>query len=99
MMKISWTEKKSNEEILNMIGMDRMLIKVIKKRKMAYFGHLMRRSDGLQRLLLDGKIEGKRDRGRQRLIWTDNIMEWTGEEYDRTLWRSMTVDLLRADGT
>ena len=80
--------------------------KAIKQRKLAYFGHIIRR-DGLQRSLLEGKINGKRGRGRPKMKWIDNIKEWTGLTYyecvrrsgDRELWRSMTAQLLQADGT
>ena len=105
-MKISWKEYKSNKEVLNMINSKRMLVDMIKRKKLAYFGHLVRR-DNIQRLLLDGKIDGKRSRGKQRLTWADNITEWIGMKYseciriaqDRRRWRSMTADLLGADGT
>ena len=105
-MKVSWKEYKSNEEVLSMINSKRMLVEMIKRRKLAYFGHLVRRDD-IQRLLLDGKINGKRSRGKQRLTWADNITEWIGMKYnecirvaqDRGRWRSMTANLLGADGT
>ena len=65
------------------------------------------RRNGLQRLLIEGKINGKRGRGRPRTMWFDNIKEWIGLKYnecvrktdDRKLWRSMTAELLRVDGT
>ena len=62
-MKISWKEYRSNEEVLSMINSKRMLIEMIKTRKLTYFGHLVRRG-GIQRLLLDGKINGKGSRGK-----------------------------------
>ena len=105
-MKVSWKEYKSNEEVLSMINSKRMLVEMIKRRKLAYFGHLVRRDD-IQRLLPDGKIYGKRSRGKQQLTWADNITEWIGMTYseciwvaqDRGRWRSMTADQLGADGT
>ena len=54
MMRISWTEHKSNEEVLEMTISKRSLIATIKKRKLQYFGHLIRQN-GIQRLLLEGK--------------------------------------------
>ena len=63
-MKIWWKEYRNNEEVLGMINSERMLVEMIRRRKLSYFGHLVRR-DGIQRLLLDGKINGKRSRGRQ----------------------------------
>ena len=76
------------------------------KRKCQYFGHIIR-GDGIQRLLMEGRINGRRGRGRPRTMWTDNIKEWTKMSYndcirvaqDRERWRSMTADLLTTDGT
>eukprot|EP00112_Aurelia_sp_Birch-Aquarium-sp1_P010384 Seg222.2 transcript_id=Seg222.2/GoldUCD/mRNA.D3Y31 product="hypothetical protein" protein_id=Seg222.2/GoldUCD/D3Y31 len=84
----------------------RSLIKTIKQRKCAYFGHLIR-GDGLQRLLLEGKFNGKRGRGRQRATWFDNIKEWKQMNYAKDTRKaqhrenraSMTANLLRAEGT
>ena len=69
-MKVSWKEYKSNEEVLSMKNSKRMLVEMIKRRKLAYFGHLVKRDD-IQRLLPDGKIYGKRSRGKQQLTWAD----------------------------
>ena len=57
------------------------------------------RGDGIQRLLMEGRINGRRGRGRPRTMWTDNIKEWTKMSYndcirvaqDRERWRSMTA--------
>ena len=46
------------------------------KRKLQYFGHLMRRADSLEKTLMLGKIEGRRRRGRQRIRWLDGITDW-----------------------
>ncbi|KAG1702048.1 Tyrosine-protein phosphatase Lar [Nymphon striatum] len=76
MLKISYTEHRTNEFVLRKIEAKRSLMNTIKKRKCTYFGHLMRKEDGLQRLLLEGKIHG--GRGRPRTAWYHNIKEWTG---------------------
>ena len=52
----------------------------IKKRKLQHFGHLTRQN-GIQRLLLKGKIEGKRGCERPRMMWKDNIKDWTELKY------------------
>ena len=104
MMRISWTEHKSNEEVLEMI-ISKSLI-TIKKRNLKYFRHLIRQN-GIQRLLLEEKIEGKRGCGRPRMMWMDNIKDWTGLKYGECVqrakgqieWISMTANLLRVDGT
>ena len=105
MLRISWKEHKTNGEALPKMKTKRSLINTIKKRKCQYFGHIIR-GNGVQRLLLEGRINGRRGRGRRRTMWTDNIKEWTKISYDcirvaqdRERWRSMTADLLITDGT
>ena len=46
------------------------------KLKLQYFGHLMQRTDSLEKTLMLGKIEGRRRRGRQRMRWLDSITDW-----------------------
>ena len=75
MLKISWKEKRTNEYVLEKIGRNEVLMDKIKKRKTRYLGHLIRR-EGLLNVLLMGKIEGKKGRGRQRTMWLDNIKDW-----------------------
>ena len=75
MLKISWKEKRTNEYVLEKIGRNEVLMDKIKKRKTRYLGHLIRR-EGLLNVLLMGKIEGKKGRGRQRTVWLDNIKDW-----------------------
>ena len=53
---------------------------IIKSQKLRYFGHISRQNS-LQELLLEGKINGKRSRGRPRTSWYSNIKEWTGLKY------------------
>ena len=48
------------------------------KLKLQYFGHLMRRTDSLEKTLMLGQIEGRRRRGRQRMRWLDGITDWMG---------------------
>ena len=83
-----------------------IIIKYYQKRECQYFRHIIR-GNGVQRLLMEGRINGRRGRGRQRTMWTDNIKEWTKISYndcirvtqDRERWRSMTADLLTTDDT
>ena len=106
MLRISWKEHKTHADVLHKMKTKRSLLNTIKKRKCQYFGHIIR-GDGIQRLLMEGRINGRRGRGRPRTMWTDNIKEWTKMSYndcirvaqDRERWRSMTADLLTTDGT
>lgn len=79
MLRIPWTDRVSNERVLNQMNKDRELLDIIKKRKAAYLGHIMRHSkyEFLQ-LIIEGKIEGKRGPGRRQCSWLKNIRDWTG---------------------
>ena len=72
MLRTSWIDKASNEEVLRKAGVKRSLMKVIRKRQMQFLGHAMR-SEGMENLMLTGKIEGKRSRGRQRLKFITSL--------------------------
>ena len=69
---IPWTERTSNQLILKEINPEYSLEGLMVKLKLQYFGHLMRRTDSLEKTLMLGKIEGRR-RGRQRMRWLDGI--------------------------
>ena len=72
-MKVPWTAGRSNQSILNEINSEYSLEGLILKLKVQYFGHLMRRTDPLEKTLILRKIEGRRRRGRQRMKWLDGI--------------------------
>src|SRR5271163_39453 len=73
MEKISWTERKSNEEILRLVGEERCMLEVIAKRKKVWIGHVVR-GDGLLKLVIEGRMEGKRSKGRPRMGMIDGII-------------------------
>ena len=68
-MRALWTGKRSNKSILKEINPEYSLEGLMLKLKLQYFGHLMQRTDSLEKTLLLGKIEGRRRRGRQRMRW------------------------------
>ena len=74
-MRIPWTAKRSNQSILKEISPEYSLEGLILKLKIQYFGHLMRRTDSLEKTLMLGKIEGRRRRGQQRMRWLDGITD------------------------
>ena len=74
-MRVSWIARRSNQSILKEISPECSLEGLILKLKLPYFGHLMRRIDSLEKTLILGKIEGRRRRGRQRMIWLDAITD------------------------
>ena len=72
-MKVLWTSRRSNQSILKEISPEYSLEGLMLKLKLQYFGHLMRRTDSLEKTLMLGKIEGRRRRGRQRMRWLEGI--------------------------
>ena len=73
--RVPWTARRSNRSILKEIIPDYSLERLMLKLKLQYFGHLMRRTDSLEKTLVLEKIEGRRRRGRQRMRWLDNITD------------------------
>ena len=106
MLRISWTEKVKNEEVLSRMNIKVGLNYTIKSRKLRYFGHISRQNS-LQKLLLEGKINGKRGRVRPRTSWYSNIKELTGLKYQEAVrisekrdeWRTIASNHLTEDGT
>ena len=74
-MRVPWTGRRSNQSILKEISPEYSLEGLILKLKLQYFGHLMWRTDLLEKTLMLGKIEGRRRRGRQRIRWLDGITD------------------------
>ena len=72
-MRVSWTARRSNQSILKEISPEYSLEGLMLKLKLQYFGHLMKRSDSLEKTLMLAKIEGRRRRGQQRMRWLDGI--------------------------
>ena len=72
-MRVFWNARSSNQPILKEISPDYSSEGLMLK--LQSFGHLMRRTDSLEKILMLGKIEGRRRRGRQRMRWLDNITD------------------------
>ena len=72
-MSVPWTVRRSNQSILKETSPDYSLEGLMLKLKLQYFGHLMQRTDSLEKTLMLGKVEGRRRRGRQRMRWLDGI--------------------------
>ena len=75
LLRVLWTARRSNQPILKEISPECSLEGLMLKLKLQYFGHLMQRTDSLEKTLMLGKIEGGRRRRRQRMRWLDGIID------------------------
>lgn len=106
MLKIAWSDRVTNEEVLIRIGEQRKLLSTIKSRKLRLFGHLVRH-DSLQKRLIEGQLNGRRVRGRPMTTWMTNISAWTGLSYaeavriaqNRQQWRRISSQPRGEEGT
>ena len=78
-LRVSWTAKKTNEWVLNKAGVNRELLDTVEARKLAYYGHIMRKQRSCpKKEIVHGTMPGAHRRGRPRTAWRDNIKRWTG---------------------
>ena len=75
LLRVPWTARRSNQSVLKEISPEYSLEGLMLKLKLQYFGHLMRRTDSLEKTLMLGKIKGRRRRGWQRMRWLDGITD------------------------
>ena len=74
-MRVLWTARRSNQSILKEISPEYSLEGLMLKLKLQYSGHLMQRTDSLEKTVMRGKIEGRRRKGRQRMRWLNGITD------------------------
>ena len=75
LLRVPWTARRSNQSMLKEINPEYSLEGLMLKLKLQYFGHLLRRTDSLEKTLMLGKIEGGKRRGQQRMRWLDGISD------------------------
>ena len=75
LLRLPWTARRSNQSILKAISPEYSLGGLMLKWKLQYLGHLVRRTDSLEKTLMLGKIEGGRRRGQQRMRWLEGITD------------------------
>ena len=105
LLRTSWKERRTDLSILQELNTERELVKLILRKKMTFFGHICRsKKCSLMKEAIQGKVEGKRKRGRPRISYLGNIKEWTGRNSPeifnmidrRQDWRSEVQRAVRA---
>jgi len=101
-LRVSWAVKKTNAWVLNKAGVKRELLDIVKARKLAYYGHTMRKQESC--LNLPGErnnaeqfqVHGRaRRRGRPRTVWVDNMHRWTGLPVEELIRLTEDIDKWR----
>ena len=103
MLKISWTDRVRNDEVLLRAGTEREIMKMIRRRQLRFLGHVMRLQQ-LENVCVSGRVEGRRGRGRPRVKLVDSLAKVVGggitpaqllrRTKNRSDWRSMVADVL-----
>ena len=104
LLNITFKDRRTNLSVLEQLNTNRQLYGIVVKRKLSYFGHMNRSKSTITKDIIQGKIEGKRNRGRPRSAYMDNIRQWTKisthevfqATRDRVAWREVCWKAVQA---
>ena len=101
LLKVPWTSRRSNQSIIKEISPKYSLEGLMLKLKLQYFGHLIWRTDSFEKILMLGKVEGRRRRGRQRMRWLDGITDLKDMNLSncRSWWWTVKPGVLQSMGS
>ena len=105
-LRVSYADHITNEEVLDRLSITRQLINQIRKRQIEFFGHVIRNKE-LENIIVTGKLDGKRSRGRPRLTNLNSLSRWFGVEerelirlaQSREEWKTIASYVLKGFGT
>ena len=90
LLRVPWNARRSNQSILKEISPEYSLEGLMTKLKFQYFGHLMHRTDSLEKTLMLGNIEGRRRKRQQRIRWLDDVTDLTDMSFSKL--RELVMD-------
>lgn len=95
LLRIPWTDHLTNQEVLRRAGVERQLLNIVRQKKVSYLGHILRGDRySIPKLIIQGKIEGRRGPGRKQHSWLRNIRDWCGVQDAETLFRMAENNML-----
>ena len=85
-LRVTWTDKRTNDWVLRKAGTEPFSLQLVKKRKLSYYGHVLRKEGNcMEKEIMQGTTSGQRRRARPRTCWQDNKTKWTGLTGDHLL--------------